>query len=64
VPRTGALRPHDAPAHLLTCDPDNLASRRTIELLGALFIDELLVPPNDPHYARGSKTKLRFQWTP
>ena len=53
-----------APAHLLTCDPDNLASRRTIELLGALFIDELLVPPNDPHYARGSKTKLRFQWTP
>ena len=47
---------------LLTCDPDNPASRRTIELLGATFIDEVPVPPNDPHYARGSRTKLRFQW--
>src|SRR5687768_5497702 len=49
---------------LITCDPDNPASRRTIELLGATFLDEVPVPPHDPHYTRGSRTKLRFQWTP
>jgi tagatose 1,6-diphosphate aldolase len=49
---------------ILTCDPDNHASRRTIELLGATFMDEAPVPSHDPHYLRGSRTKLRFQWTP
>lgn len=49
---------------LLTCDPDNLASRLTIELPGATFLDEIPVPPGDPHYLRGSRTKLRFQWVP
>ena len=48
----------------LTCDPDNHASRRTIERLGACFIDEVRVPPSDPHYQRGSRTKRRYQWTP
>ncbi|QIF03009.1 GNAT family N-acetyltransferase [Roseimicrobium sp. ORNL1] len=49
---------------ILTCDPDNHPSRRTLELLGAAFIDEVSVPMHDPHYARGSRTKLRFEWTP
>jgi tagatose 1,6-diphosphate aldolase len=49
---------------ILTCDPDNLASRRTIELLGATFIDEIALLSHDPHYLRGSRTKLRFQWKP
>ncbi|HUG10091.1 MAG TPA: GNAT family N-acetyltransferase [Opitutaceae bacterium] len=48
----------------ITCDPDNLPSKRTIEHLGAHFIDEVPVPTNDPHYLRGSRTKLRFRWTP
>lgn len=48
----------------ITCDPDNLASRRTIERVGAQFIDEVAVPTNDPHYQRGSRTKRRYRWTP
>jgi tagatose 1,6-diphosphate aldolase len=48
----------------ITCDPDNLASRRTIERLGAAFIDEVVVPSHDPHYQRGSRTKRRYRWTP
>ena len=48
----------------ITCDPDNLPSKRTIESLGGQFIDEVLVPTGDPHYHRGSRTKLRFRWTP
>lgn len=48
----------------ITCDPDNHASMRTIERLGASFIDEVPVPPHDPHYHRGSRSKKRYTWTP
>ncbi len=48
----------------VTCDPDNHASIRTIERLGACFIDEVAVPPHDPQYQRGSRTKRRYRWTP
>jgi len=48
----------------ITCDPDNHASRRTIERLGACFIDEVVVPPNDFHYQRGSRFKRRYRWEP
>jgi predicted acetyltransferase len=51
------------PTVTITCDPDNHASRRTIEQLGASFVDEVPVPPNDPHYERGSWTKQRYRWT-
>jgi len=46
----------------ITCDPDNHASRRTIEQLGARFIDELEVPPDDPQYQEGSRRKRRYEW--
>src|ERR1700690_1861282 len=49
---------------IMTCDPDNRASLRTIERLGARFIDEVPVPPLDPHYQRGSRSKKRYRWTP
>ena len=52
------------PEILLTCDPANRASRRTIELLGATFLDAVAVPSRDPHFLRGSRTKQRFLWTP
>lgn len=49
---------------IITCDPDNLASRRTIERLGASFTDEIAVPEGDPHYQRGSRLKRRYRWVP
>ncbi len=48
----------------ITCDPDNHASRRTIERLGACFVDEVVVPQHDPHYQRGSRWKRRYRWEP
>jgi len=48
----------------ITCDPDNQPSRRTIERLGACFVDEVPVPPQDPHYRRGSRCKRRYKWQP
>jgi tagatose 1,6-diphosphate aldolase len=52
------------PAVTITCDPENCASRRTIEKLGARFIDQVPVPPNDPQYLRGSREKRRYEWRP
>lgn len=46
----------------MTSDPDNQASIRTIEQLGASFVDEVTVPPHDPQYQRGSRSKKRFRW--
>lgn len=46
----------------ITCDPDNEASRRTIERLGAAFIDEMVVPPEDPSFRSGSRRKRRYCW--
>ncbi len=48
----------------ITCDPDNQASIRTIERLGAAFMDEVAVPPQDPQYQSGSRSKKRYQWVP
>ena len=49
---------------IVTCDPDNIASIKTIERLGARFIDEVPVPPHEPAYLRGSRMKRRYEWIP
>jgi len=50
---------------IITCDPANHASRRTIErLIGGRRGETVSVPPADPHYRRGARTKLRFRWIP
>ncbi|YCM44129.1 GNAT family N-acetyltransferase [Verrucomicrobiaceae bacterium 227] len=49
---------------LITVDPGNEASIRTIERIGGILIDEVEVPPGDPHFLRGSKRKLRYRWRP
>jgi len=48
----------------ITCDPDNFASIKTIERLGARFIDEVPVPSHEPAYLRGSRMKRRYEWIP
>lgn len=49
---------------IITADPDNMASLRTIENLGTEFIDEVPVPEDDPHFIRGSRYKRRYLWRP
>lgn len=50
------------PAVILTCDPDNVASRKTIERLGARFLDEVPLAPADQIYHPGSCVKRRYEW--
>jgi predicted acetyltransferase len=47
----------------ITCDPNNHASIRTIEKLGASFIDEVSVPPPVSHHQE-IRTKRRYRWAP
>ena len=47
---------------ILTCNPTNVASRRTIERLGAEFLEEIDVPVDDPMYSKGTRKKLRYRW--
>jgi len=49
---------------LLTVDPNNLASIRTIEKLGSMFIDKVSVAESEKAYKKGSIYKLRYIWHP
>ena len=52
------------PETILTTSPGNHASIRTIEKLGAEFIEELRVPSHDPSYLGGARWKRRYRWRP
>jgi tagatose 1,6-diphosphate aldolase len=55
------LRAHGCRTAWLTCDPQNAASRRTIERLGGHYVETIAVPPEDPLHARGEIQKARFR---
>jgi len=52
------------PEVIVTCDPANHASRRTLERLVGRRGELVAVPRTDPHYRRGARMKLRFRWLP
>lgn len=48
---------------LITCDPDNLASKKIIERLGASFIDRVTIPDSlRKYYTSDEKEKLIYKW--
>jgi tagatose 1,6-diphosphate aldolase len=44
----------------ITCNPDNVASRRTCERLGATLVEIVTIPKDHPFRARGETEKCRF----
>ena len=44
----------------ITCNPDNLASRRTCELAGAEFMGIVDLPPDSDMYLEGERQKCRY----
>ena len=44
----------------ITVNPDNAASRRTCERLGASLVDTIMIPTDHPFYARGERAKCRY----
>lgn len=47
----------------LTTSPDNLASRRTLERLGAQYIDTVPVPADSDMRGLGIREVRRYRWT-
>ena len=53
-------RRHGVERLWVTCNPDNLASRRTCERLGARLVEIVPVPGDHPFRLRGETAKCRF----
>ena len=49
---------------ILTVDPANTPSIRVIEKLGAVFVEEVVVPEDDPAHVNGARRKKRYEWVP
>jgi predicted acetyltransferase len=45
----------------ITCDPENRASRRTLELAGAEFVEVVDVPPDCVIFQNGKVAKCRYR---
>lgn len=45
----------------ITCDPDNLASRRTCERLGAELVETVALPADSDMYQDGERSKCRYR---
>ena len=45
----------------ITCNPENLASKRSCELAGAEYIETVDVPETSQYYARGIHHKRRYR---
>lgn len=46
----------------ITCNPDNVASRRTCELAGAEFVEIVDLPEDTDMYQRGERHKCRYRF--
>jgi predicted acetyltransferase len=44
----------------ITCDPDNAASKRSIELAGGVYVETVDVPPNCAIFQTGHPHKCRY----
>jgi predicted acetyltransferase len=66
--RACRLLRHVALAHgltrlVITCAPDNVASRATCERLGAVLIGIFEVPPDHAMYRDGRREVCRYEWS-
>jgi tagatose 1,6-diphosphate aldolase len=56
------LRHHGIDPAWLTVTPDNVASRRTCEIIGAELVEIVDLPPDNDMYERGERQKCRYRW--
>ena len=54
-------RAHALPTLWLTVDPDNTASIRTCELLGAHYVETIPIPPTHALYQKGDRYRRRYR---
>ena len=47
---------------IITCNPDNIASYKTAENLGAIYLELIRLPRNCGQYLQGDRFKRRYIW--
>ena len=47
---------------IITCNPDNIASRKTCERAGGKLIDIVDLPAHNDQYKRGERQKCRYEF--
>lgn len=47
---------------IITCNPDNLPSRKTCEYIGANLIEIIDLPPHNDMYQEGERQKCIYEW--
>jgi predicted acetyltransferase len=55
------IRRHGFSEIWITCNPDNSASRRTLERLGGTMVEIVTLPETEEMYSKGDRTKCRFR---
>ncbi|MBS4179199.1 GNAT family N-acetyltransferase [Lederbergia citrea] len=53
---------HEMEKLFITCNPDNIASRKTCEYVGANLLEIVDVPKENEMYQRGEKEKCIYEW--
>lgn len=53
---------HNMSKVIVTCNPENFASRKVCESIGAILINEVEVPPTSIAYSETEKRKCRYEW--
>ena len=46
----------------ITCNPDNIASRRTCEIAGGKLVEIIELPPDNDQYHQGERSKCRYRF--
>lgn len=54
-------RSHEMQVLWITCSPDNIASRRTLERLGAEYVETVDLPEDTDMYQRGARKACRYR---
>ena len=54
------LKKHGINPVCITCNPDNIASRRTCELAGGKLVEIIDLPENNEQYKLGNRKKCRY----
>jgi tagatose 1,6-diphosphate aldolase len=55
-------RAHGMDRLLITCDPENIASRKTCERIGARLVGIVDVPADHELYRKGARRVCRYEW--
>ncbi|MDD5454155.1 MAG: GNAT family N-acetyltransferase [Candidatus Ratteibacteria bacterium] len=45
----------------ITCNPDNIASRRTCEIIGAKYVETIPLPEDTDMYKKGDRFRCRYR---